>query len=116
MVPGGAMNPHGAMPPRTMTNPHGAGAGEIGSILGGFVASIILPVVILIICNFIAAAKSNPKIVYGICVVLAVAICFVSVNGGGSVLDASLSAVLAIAFLGWGYIRAARKLTAPKSL
>lgn len=91
------------------------GAGEIGSILGGFMVSIILPVVILIICNFIAAAKRNPKIVYGICVVLAGAVCFVSVNGGGSVLDAFLSAVLAVVFLGWGYMRAARQLTTPKS-
>ena len=85
------------------------GAGEIGSILGGFVASIILPVVIRIICNFIAAAKRNPKIVYSICAVLAVAVCFVSVNGGRSVLDALLSAVLAAVFLGWGYIRTAKK-------
>jgi len=85
------------------------GAGEIGSIIGGFLTSIVLPVIILIVCNFIAAAKRNTKSVYGICAVLAVAICFVAVNGGGSVLDASLSAVLAVAFLGWGYARASSK-------
>jgi len=87
------------------------GAGQIGNIMGTFLASIILPVIILIICNFIPAAKRNPKIVYGICVVLAVAACAITLNGGGgNVLDASLAAVLAIAFLYWGYVRAEKRV------
>jgi hypothetical protein len=43
------------------------GAGEIGYIVGGFFTAILVPVLILIVCNFVLAARRNPKIVYGIC-------------------------------------------------
>jgi hypothetical protein len=89
------------------------GAGEIGSIIGVFVASILLPVIILIVCNFIPAPKRNPKVVYSICAVLAVAVCFLGASGGGSYIDAVISAGLVVAFFYWGYRRATKKIVDP---
>ena len=91
------------------------GAGEIGYVVGVFLASLVLPVIVLVVCNFIAGAKRNPKIVYGVCVVLAVATCLVSAGGGNGVLDALLAATLSVAFLGWGYVRAARAINGVKA-
>jgi hypothetical protein len=88
-------------------------AGEIGSIIGAFMMSILLPIIILIVCNFIPAAKRNPKMVYSICTVLAVAICFLGATAGGSYIDALISAGLAVAFFYWGYTRAAKKVAVP---
>jgi galactitol-specific phosphotransferase system IIC component len=90
------------------------GAGQFGYIVGGFFASILLPVIILIVCNFIPAAKRNPKVVYGICAVLAVAVAFVSASGGGDVFSSIIVAVLAVAFFFWGYTRAAKKVATAK--
>jgi hypothetical protein len=87
------------------------GVGEIRSILDGFVASIIFPVIILILCHFIPAAKRNPKIVYGICIVLAAVTCFVAVYGGGSIRDAALETLLAAGVLSLGYVRASKAAT-----
>jgi hypothetical protein len=85
------------------------GAGQIGNIIGVFLFSILLPVIILIVCNFIPAAKRKPQIVYGICAVLAVAVCFLSVAGGGEALNSIIAAILAGLFFFWGYRRAAKK-------
>jgi hypothetical protein len=90
------------------------GAGQFGFIVGGFFASILLPVIILIVCNFIPAAKRNPKVVYSICGVLAVGVAFLSTSGGGDVFSSIIVAVLAVAFFFWGYTRAAKKV-APKA-
>jgi hypothetical protein len=70
----------------------------------------LLPVIILIVCNFIPAAKRKPEIVYSICAALAIAVCFLGASGGGSYLDATIPAALAVAFLYWGYTRAAKKI------
>jgi hypothetical protein len=88
------------------------GAAQVGYIVGGFFASILVPVIILIICNFIPAAKRNPKVVYGICGILAVAVAFVSATGGGDIVSAGIVAVLAALFFFWGYTRAAKKVAA----
>jgi hypothetical protein len=91
------------------------GAGEIGNITGTFLMAILLPVLILIVCNFISAPKRNPAVVYGICGVLAVAVPFLALNAGGSVVDTVIAAALAGAFMLWGYTRAAKKARALKS-
>jgi len=85
-------------------------AGQVGYIIGAFLVSIVLPMGVVIVCNFIPAAKRNPKIVYSVCGVLAVAIAFISVAGGGDVLSSAIAAILAALFFFWGYKRAAKKI------
>jgi hypothetical protein len=87
-------------------------ASQVGNILGIFVASIILPIIVLIVCNFIPTAKRNPKVVYSICGVLAVAVAFISVAGGGEALSSAIAAIFAALFFFWGYKRAAKKIAA----
>ncbi len=85
-------------------------AGQIGNIIGIFVASIVVPVIVLIVSNFIPAAKRNPKVVYGVCGVLAVAVAFVSAAGSGDIASSAIAAVLAGLLIYWGYTRAAKKI------
>jgi hypothetical protein len=86
------------------------GAGEFGEVLGGFMADILVPVVVLIICSFIPAAKRNPKIVYGICGLLVLVTAGLAARVAGEAIYPMASGVLAEGFLCWGYSRAAKKL------
>jgi hypothetical protein len=84
-------------------------AGEIGYVIGGFVTAMLLPVLILIVSNFIPPTKRNPSILYGICGILAIGVPFLALNGGASALDSVIAAALAGALTWWGYTRAAKK-------
>jgi hypothetical protein len=80
---------------------------RLGYLTGMFLAIIFIPVVILIVCNFIPAAKRNPKIVYSVCGVLTVLLAFVASPNG---VIAFIMAALGALFFFWGYTRAAKKL------
>jgi hypothetical protein len=80
---------------------------QVGYLIGVFIGIIFIPVLILIVCNFIPAAKRNPKIVYSICGVLTVLLALVASPNGGI---AFIMAVLGALFFFWGYKRAARKI------
>jgi hypothetical protein len=85
------------------------GIGQLRSFLGVFVVCNILPVILLIACNFIPAAKRNPKVVYGICGVLALAVACITVARGGDALSSAFAVILAELLFFWEYRRAARK-------
>jgi hypothetical protein len=85
------------------------GIGQLRNVLGIFVVCNILPVILLIACNFIPAAKRNPKVVYGICAVLAPAVACIMVARGGDGLSSAVAVILAELFFFWEYRRAARK-------
>ena len=88
------------------------GAAQLGYVIGESLFSLVLPITILIVCNFIPAAKRKPKIVYGICAALGVAVCFIGVAGGGDVVLSSIAAALSVEFFYRGYARAAKKAAA----
>jgi hypothetical protein len=50
--------------------------------------------------QLIPATKRNPANVYGICIVLAIAICAIAASGGGNLVDFSISGGLVAALLG----------------
>jgi|ERR1019366_1121726 hypothetical protein len=85
------------------------GAAEIGYIIGGFITALLVPVLILIVSNFIPAAKRNPHLLYGICAVTATLAAFIGASVGGNYADSTISWLLAEAFLYWGYRGAAKK-------
>jgi hypothetical protein len=78
-------------------------------------ASIFVPVILLIIFGF-TPLKQKPKIAYGITGALAVLIPFVALLGGDDLVQCVLASALVAGFFWWGYKRAARKLTAGKSV
>jgi len=82
---------------------------QVGNIIGYFFGIILLPVIILIVCNFIPAAKRNPEIVYGVCGTLAVFLALLSAAGGANILNSTISAVLGALFFFFGYRRASKK-------
>src|ERR1035441_10561913 len=86
------------------------GAAEIGYIIGGFITALLVPVLILIVSNFIPAAKRNPHLLYGICAVTATLAAFIGASVGGNYADSTISWLVAEAFLYWGYRGAAKKL------
>ena len=86
-------------------------AAEIGYILRGFITDSLMPAVILIIRNFIPAAKSNRKIVYAICGALVVFASMFAAGDGGQYRDNAISAGLALTILYWSYIRDAKAPT-----
>lgn len=91
------------------------GAGEIGYILGAFATAILLPALVLIVCNFIPAAKRHPKVIYGICAVLAVIPPTLAMRVSGTYGDSAIGIVLALGVLYWGYSRDAKKAAAMKA-
>ena len=89
-------------------------AGMVGYILGGTMASLLVPVLILISARFIAPLKRNPRVVYPVCAVLVLLVCSLGPSVSGEWLAAAISAVLALLFLWWGYRRDARAVLPPR--
>ena len=87
--------------------------GMIGYIFGVTVASLLVPVLILIAARFIGPMKRNSRVVYTVCAVLAVLACALSASSSAEWGAAVISAVLALLFLWWGYRRDARALAPP---
>lgn len=85
------------------------GPAELGAIIGGFFIGILLPVLILIVCNFIPSVQRSPGIVYTVCILIAIAMPFLGASVSGNYVDASISGCLGGAFIWWGYTRAAKK-------
>jgi lipopolysaccharide export LptBFGC system permease protein LptF len=85
------------------------GAAEIGHIIGGFITALIVPAFILVVSNFIPAAKRHPQVLYAICAVIATLAAFIGASVGGNQVDSTISWLLAEAFIYWGYRGAARK-------
>jgi hypothetical protein len=90
-------------------------AGMIGYIIGGFLGCILLPVLILIVAKFVPAMRRRPAVVYGVCVALVLLAGYATVSGGSEVLPSTISVVLALLFLLWGYVRDAKKAAAAPS-
>jgi hypothetical protein len=95
---------------------------QLGYLFADSIVSIVLPMGVVVVCNYIPAAKGNPKIVYSICGAIAVAMAFTGGLGGNSiglggyrVLTAAIAAILAALFFFWGYKQAARKIAPPVS-
>ena len=87
--------------------------GMLGYIIGGTLASLLVPVLILVAARFIGPMKRNPKVVYTVCGVLAVLASALPASSSGEWGAAAISAVLALLFLWWGYRRDARALAPP---
>jgi hypothetical protein len=85
------------------------GAAQIQYIIGGFVTALLVPVLILVVSNFIPAAKRNPHLLYGICAVTATVAAIIGASVGGNYADSAVSWLLAEAFIYWGYRGAAKK-------
>ena len=76
------------------------------------VRDLLLPVLVLIVAKFVGPMKRNPQIVYGVCVVLVLIVCLLTVTGsGGNWMPSSISAALAVLVLWWSYTRDTRKAT-----
>jgi hypothetical protein len=88
-------------------------ATAVGYVIGGFFFSLLVPVLILIVCHFIPAANRNPKVVYGICGLVAIVPALLIVGVDHSAWLSVVSAMLALAFIFWGYTRAAKKKLTP---
>jgi hypothetical protein len=85
------------------------GPAEIGYIIGGFIAALIVPAFILVASNFIPAAKRNPQVLYGICAVIATLAAFIGASVGGNYVDSTISWLLAEALIYCGYRGAEKK-------
>jgi MFS family permease len=85
------------------------GAAKIGYIIGGFITALLVPVLILVVSNFIPAAKRNPHVLYGICAVTATVATIIGASVGGNYADLAISWLLAQALIYWGYRSAVRK-------
>jgi hypothetical protein len=79
----------------------------VGYLVGIFIGIILIPVLILIVCNFIPAAKRKPRAVYGGCGVLTVLLSVAVIKNSGVALVMSILGAL---FFFWGYKRAAKKI------
>ena len=78
-------------------------------VVGGI---LLAPVLVLIVAKFVGPMKRNPQIVYGVCVVLVLIVCLLTVTGsGGNWMPSSISAALAVLVLWWSYTRETRKAT-----
>jgi hypothetical protein len=86
-------------------------AAWLGYIAGVFTASILLPVLLLIVFR-LTPLKRRPRIAYGIAGALAALMPFGSVRAGGDRPAAAIAAVLAAGFFWLAYRRAAKKLAA----
>jgi hypothetical protein len=84
----------------------------VGFVLGVFLASMFIPVILLIVFG-LTPLKRKPKISHGVAGVLAIATAFAAAGGGGDPLASVLAAILAAAVFWWGYARAKRRLTVP---
>jgi hypothetical protein len=88
-------------------------AGMVGYIIGGFFASILLPVLILVVARFVGPMRRNPKVVYSVCAVLALLVCAGGANGADNWWPPAIAAVLALLFLLVGYVRETKKSADP---
>jgi len=90
-------------------------AAMFGYIIGGTLASLLVPVLILIAARFIGPWKRNPKVIYAICAVLVLLTCSLGPSVSGEWIAGAISAALALLFLWWGYRRDVRALAPPPS-
>lgn len=80
-------------------------AGEFGSVVGGAFASLLLPVLILIVARFVDPMKRHPGIVYSVCAVLVLLACAFAASTQEFWGPNIGSATLALLILGWSYTR-----------
>lgn len=82
------------------------GAAMFGNVLGLFIASILVPVLLLIVFRF-TPLRRRPALTYGIAGVLAALTPFVT--AAENVFPALIASIMAAFFFAFGYLRAAAR-------
>lgn len=84
-------------------------AGVFGYIIGGFLGSLLLPILVLIAAKFIGPMKQHPRIVYSISSILTLPVPALAASVSLLWGPAAISVALALLVLFWDYRRSRRK-------